>query len=167
MSAIIVLFFILLVPMCRQRVFDYCNQAGNTMVPTMANKQIFYVNKLAYLANPPQRWDVVVSHIPISKKVCALRVVGLPGDKIEAINNALYINGKKIKYPNNLKYLHYTADFVVPKDVDFTLPKIRYPYTVPKNSYYLRGDNNKTAYDSRGFGAVPIKDIVGKVILRD
>lgn len=164
--AAFILLIVILVPVARNSVIDYCTQNGTSMTPTIKNGENFWLNKLAYKASLPKQWDIVAFNSPTkNNKIYIMRIVGLPGDKIESKNNELYINGKKLKYPENLKYLHYTSNFIIPSDAVFTLPKIEYPYTVPPNSYYVRGDNNIAAYDSRGWGAIAFKNIIGKVIL--
>ena len=164
-TIIIIVAVFIFISLIRQHAVDYCVQNGSSMTPTIKSGEKFLLNKTAYETSKPKRWDIIAFNSPKkNKKIYIMRIIGLPGEKLESKNNSLFINGKKLNYPDNLKYLHYTPKFVVPKDVVFDLPQIKYPYIIPADSYYVRGDNNASAYDSRGWGAISIKNIIGKII---
>ena len=164
---LIVLLILFSVSISRRYVFDYCVQTGNSMSPAIENTDTFYLSKLAYLTKQPERWDIIAFESPVKnvQTMYIMRIIGLPGDKIESIDNELFINGKKLKYPDKLNYLKLTPGFVKDGDIVYS-SQIKYPYIVPQNSYYVRGDNNLLAYDSRSWGAVPKGNIKGKVIIK-
>ena len=64
---------------------------GDSMVPTLEDKQILLLNKINYRINEIERYDVVV--IKVEKNEIIKRIIGLPGENIEYRNNTLYING--------------------------------------------------------------------------
>src|SRR5690606_38131103 len=107
--------------------------------------------------------------------------IGLPGDHIQYINNELHINGEKIQTQYNGKTKDFDiSGFVWPvtqkkeKLTDFIehdiflragFPDRQYKYqdvTVPKDSYFVMGDNRDNSEDSRYWGFVKDKDILGR-----
>ena len=84
------------------------------------------------------------------------RVVGLPGETIEYKDNFLYVNGEKYKE----KFL---GDEVITED--FSLKELGYD-KIPKGYYLVLGDNRENSKDSRSFGLVKEKDIVGLAWIR-
>ncbi|MBS0296110.1 MAG: signal peptidase I [Proteobacteria bacterium] len=136
----------------------------------------------------PHRGDVVVFKLPRDNKTDYIkRVIGLPGDQIQMLDNQLYINGKAV--PN----VHTGKPAILPpdeaKDNDIqqyreTLPggKVHLMqdfgpyhrldttpvYTVPAGYYFMMGDNRDNSQDSRvpvaedGVGYVPAENLVGR-----
>lgn len=128
---------------------------GPSMQPTFANQDIVILNKLHYRFFDIKRFDVVSLNYS-STKYLIKRVIGLPGDKIEYINNQLYINEKKV------------AEDFLKADVtteDFSLKSLGYE-EIPDDMYLVLGDNRENSLDSREIGLVKKKDILGKVNLR-
>lgn len=84
------------------------------------------------------------------------RVIGLPGDNIEIKRDAIFIDGKELKQP----FLQEIARGDIIKDPkDFRLLK------TPVDNFYLLGDNRELSKDSRFFGVIQRKDIIGKVLI--
>lgn len=115
---------------------------GESMNPTLKDKDIMILNKIDYRFNDIKRFDIVVVDNP--DEYLIKRVIGLPGDKIVYKNNKLYVNGKYIK--ENFKH-EKTEDF---------------KYNVPNNKYYVMGDNRINSLDSRYFGPFLKNKIIGK-----
>lgn len=111
---------------------------GESMVPTLKNNEILILKKYDHTF---ERFDIIV--FDYGKNRLIKRVIGLPGDYVEYKNNKLYINGKHVKetFVRNSK----TADF---KLEDIELEK------VPKNCYFVMGDNRNNSTDSRIIGEV-------------
>ncbi|MCB2226247.1 MAG: signal peptidase I [Desulfarculaceae bacterium] len=113
----------------------------------------------------PERGDIVVFRFPEDKdKDFIKRIIGLPGESIEVRNKAVYINGKKL----DEHWGHFTDKVVLPSGVQ---PRDNYgPVTVPKDHYFVMGDNRDQSYDSRFWfggrgGFVPREDILGKAFI--
>lgn len=121
---------------------------GSSMYPTLKDGDIMILNKIHYHLNDIQRFDIVViktKNSPIIK-----RIIGLPGDKIEYKNNELYVNNKKIK-----------EDFSHTEIEDYNIEELG-KMTVPKNKYFVLGDNRKNSMDSRFYGFIDKKNIEGR-----
>lgn len=124
---------------------------GESMMPTLHEKDIMLLNKTAYYFNDPKRFDIVVIDLP--DEYIIKRVIGLPEEEIEYKDNKLYVNGKVIK--ENIKNLQ-TKDFNIE-----SLGSVK----VPKDSYLVLGDNRNNSYDSRELGFIPKDKIIGKTSL--
>ena len=119
--------------------------SGASMKNTLLDSDILILNKMAYVANDIKRFDIVV--VDTDSEYIIKRVVGLPGEKISYIDNKLYVNKKLVKE----NYQHgQTENFEV---------------TVPKNKYFVLGDNREVSVDSRMLGAFSKKEILGKTNL--
>lgn len=128
---------------------------SESMEKTIMTGDRFFGNRLAYLFNDPERFDIVVFKYPDDEsQLFVKRVIGLPGETVEIKEGKVYINGSDI-----------------PLDDSFTpeTPMGNYgPYVVPEGRYFMLGDNRNHSGDSR-FWKQPYveKDkIVGKAILR-
>ena len=132
--------------------------SGQSMYPTLENKDYLFINKLAYKAEEPKRGDILVFKTQLldtksnKKKDLVKRVIALPGEHIVIQNSKVYINGKFLD-----------EDYI--KNVD-TLGDV--DMIVPENEMFVMGDNRPASQDSRSYeiGTVSIDDIVGKVSLR-
>ncbi len=93
-------------------------------------------SRLSYHFHEPKRGDIVVFYFPDDETQRYLkRIIGLPGDTIEVKDGKVYINGST--EPLKEDYLRETpvGDYG--------------PYTVPKDSYFMMGDNRNDSFDSR------------------
>ena len=122
---------------------------GPSMSPNYEEGEILVVNKLAPRFRDLKRGEVVV--VSQSEKYMIKRIVGLPGEKIEFKDNKLYINGEPKKET-------YLKDDV--KTDDFKLSDINED-VIPENKYLVLGDNRSNSQDSRNYGLVDKKNIVG------
>ena len=123
--------------------------SGDSMVPTLKDKQLLLLNKLNYQLNDIERYDIVV--ITIDKKEIIKRVIGLPGETIEYRNNVLYINGHEEENDYNFE------------TEDFNLKSICNCDVIPDNKYLVLGDNRKVSADSRIIGLIDKSEIEGSV----
>lgn len=115
---------------------------GKSMNNTLKDGDIMILDIIGYRTSKLKRFDIVV--VDNGKDYLIKRVIGLPNEEVEYIDNKLYINGKEIKD----KYgKGKTKDFKV---------------TVNNNSYYVLGDNRENSLDSRYYGSFNKKKILGK-----
>jgi signal peptidase I len=132
------------------------------MEPTIMKGDMVHVDYGAYRNRPPERWDVVV-YKRDEKRLWIHRVVGLPGEEIRLERGGVFVNDKKLEAPQNLSHIPYVSKEVM---ID---PAAQPPfeiYQVPKDSYFLLGDNSKESADSRYLGAIHMDRIKGKVVLQ-
>ncbi len=107
----------------------------------------------------PQRGDVVVFRYPEDpKKDFIKRLVALPGETLEIRNGSIYING----ILNKDQFIHNRYYYNRPES-DFG--KEGQIIKVPENSFYVLGDNSSSSRDSRYWGFVPKKNVLGKAMV--
>ena len=124
---------------------------GESMSPTLEEGDIMILNKTAYYFNKPQRFDIVVVNMP--DEYLIKRVIGLPGEHIEYIDNTLYVDGEKVE--ENFKH---------GKTEDFNIEELGSD-TVPENSYLVMGDNRENSLDSRELGFMKEEQLLGRTSL--
>ncbi|MFD1466011.1 signal peptidase I [Lapidilactobacillus mulanensis] len=132
--------------------------SGPSMETAYNDGDRLITNRLATI----KRGSVVVLDAPNEPGTLYIkRVIGLPGDTVEAKNDQVYINGKKINEPYLTKYA-VTGNFTQ----DFTLSSLLGRSTVPKDSYFVLGDNRPISKDSRRIGFIKKSAIKGVTRLR-
>lgn len=119
-----------------------------SMIPTLNPNDIMVLNKIGYNIFGVNRFDIVV--IKVEDEYIIKRVIGLPGEKIEYKNGKLLVNDKVLN-----------EDFIDVKTEDFVLDSIGYD-RIPKDKYFVLGDNRGNSTDSRVLGLIDKKDILGK-----
>lgn len=147
------------------RIFFFSNYVveGESMLPTLEDGNKVVVNKLGYEAENLERFDVIVFHAN-KEEDFVKRVIGLPGDKVEYREDMLFINGKKVKEPFLKQYREQSP--VGYLTGDFTLQDLTGVERVPEGKLFVLGDNRLGSWDSRQFGFISEKQVVGKVNLR-
>ena len=144
---------------------------SGSMLPTLQIGDHLLVNKFIYgvriplvggrllAVHQPQRGDVIVFIYPKDRsKDFIKRVVGLPGERVEIIDKAVFIDGKRIEDSHAFQEPADPRHDYRPRD-NFG------PYTVPDDSVFVLGDNRDHSHDSRFWGSVPIRDILGKAFV--
>jgi signal peptidase I len=124
------------------------------MEPTLLQGDLILADKAIYKKSEPKRGDIIVFIYPEdTKKMFVKRLVGLPGETIEIKNGSILINGTILTEPFFAnKYYYNRGDYA----------KEGQAITIPQDSYFVLGDNSTSSKDSRYWGFVPKKYIVGK-----
>ena len=176
----------------RSSLADWNDVPSGSMQPTILVGDRVFVNKLAYdLKVPfttwhlaewsnPRRGDIVVFYSPYDGTRLVKRVVGLPGDTVELRNEQLIINGSPVDYtpmsdelsgelPKAEQQGNLFAteklpgrDHVVMAIPERPAKRTFGPVQVPEGSYFMMGDNRDNSFDSRFFGVVERRRILGK-----
>ncbi len=140
-----------------------------SMRPTLMEGDIILVNKFIYGAKipftqwrlpalrPPKRGDVIVFIYPENPtKDFIKRLVAFPGERVEIKNGTVYINDKPLLDPEFSSRYYYNRG---------ELGQEGEKIIVPKDSFFVLGDNSASSQDSRYWGFLPYKNLLGKAFL--
>ncbi len=162
---------------------------SESMENTLLIGDYLLVNKLCY-GDPPgsffipyravQRGDIIVFKYPVDpSQHFVKRVIGVPGDHIKLVNGQVYVNGTLLREPyaihTSLNHDEFRDDF--PR-LDLPVPGLEENWwvqmqklvvqgelIVPRDSYFVMGDNRDESLDSRYWGFVPRANIVGRPLV--
>lgn len=127
-----------------------------SMKPTLIEGDRIIVNKFIYRFARPKTGDVIVFKYPVEpKKDFIKRLVGIPGDTLQIIDGKIIVNDRPLSGAVFKDIFYYNRGEYA--DVD----KI----TVPKDSYFVLGDNSANSVDSRYWGFVPKNYLLGKAMV--
>lgn len=132
---------------------------GRSMYPNFHDREYILTDKISYRRFDPQRGDVIVFHAPppYENSDFIKRIIGLPGETILLKDNQIFINGSK------LNEIYLPANLIT-SEKSFLREGI--PYPIPQDYYFVMGDNRSFSSDSREWGPVAKKSIVGKAWVR-
>lgn len=125
---------------------------GSSMDPTFKSGEYLIVDQLSFRLGEPERGDVIVFRFPLNPKEFFIkRVIGLPNETV-----LITPDGVMIKNKENPEGMMLEEKYVVFKKTDSI------NFTLKENEYFVMGDNRGASADSRLWGAVPRKNIMGK-----
>jgi signal peptidase I len=164
--AILIAFFI------RTFVIQAYKIPSGSMKPTLLIGDHILVSKFSYgiklpfvrstiiPIGEPKRGDIVVFIYPEDRsKDFIKRLIGIPGDTIEIRNKKILLNG----LPLNDAHGVHSDSIIIPGSVQ---PRDNFgPVRVPEGSLFVMGDNRDESYDSRFWGFVNVKDVLGKALI--
>ncbi|HBR98030.1 MAG TPA: signal peptidase I [Gammaproteobacteria bacterium] len=174
--------FILLLGVFRGAIADWSPVPTGSMNPTIVPGDVIWVNKLAYdvrvpfseitLARlaEPQRGDIVVFRSAAADKRLVKRVICLPGDEVMLRGNRLIVNSQTADY----QPLHSQLDGDFTESLPDMTHAVRFtpthlarsanfgPVRIPQDQFLVLGDNRNNSADSRVYGFVPRREIVGR-----
>lgn len=128
---------------------------GASMEPNFSSGDYLLIDELSYRFREPQRGDVVVFKSPQDPSVYFIkRIIGLPKETVEVNGNIIKINGKVLKEP-------YLSNSISSEWSGTYGPK-----TLGDDQYFVVGDNRMNSFDSRYWGPLSRKAIIGLVKLR-
>ena len=182
--------FLFLMVLFRSAIADWNVVPTGSMLPTIRIGDRIFVDKMAYdlrvplthvtiahLADP-QRGDIVTIDSKAAHELLVKRVIGVPGDVVALRDNVLYVNGVRADYRPLAKapMRDSSADAAVYLNERFEgvshvvrlspmapSPVSSFgPVTVPAGEYLMLGDNRDDSADSRYFGFIPRKEVMGR-----
>lgn len=155
---------LLLALLVRSFVVEAFTIPSGSMEPTLLVGDYLIANRLSYVLKlpfsdavllrlgTPRRGDVVIFRYPVDpSKDFVKRVIGLEGDRVEVRDKVVSVNGTPIEDTHAYFMPGYQSE-----GDNFG------PVTVPKDSYFVMGDNRENSSDSRFWGFVRTTDLVGK-----
>jgi signal peptidase I len=162
---VLLIALVIIIPM-RYFVFQPFIVSGSSMEPNFTNKQYLIIDEISFYFKQPERGQVVVTkHPKDSEQYLIKRIIGLPNEEIKIENGRVYVTNPKTKetieldetyLPNQgLTYPHYEAVIGGRKTL-----------VLGSDEYFVMGDNRLASSDSRDWGPVSEKSLVGKVFLR-
>lgn len=159
----IALMFMIVVP---KYVVQRTEVSGPSMENTLKNKDNILVEKLSYRFDNPKRFDIIVFYHFYDENVrdkndeeCydyyVKRIIGLPGETVQIVDETIYINGNPLKENYGKDPINYQG---VASE----------PFTLGDDEYFVLGDNREVSQDSRyeEVGNINKEDIVGRAWLR-
>ncbi len=127
-----------------------------SMQPNLIEGQRLLISRVSYMFGKPQRGEIIVfepnGYTPDEDRLIK-RLIGLPGETIEFRHQSVYINGKELSEP----YVNEPCEKANCPDKHWSLGA---------DEYFFMGDNRNHSRDSRAFGAIKRKQIVGRAIVR-
>lgn len=124
--------------------------SGYSMRPRIDSDEYVVINALAYRLGTPHRGDIVAfRHERSAPTVYLKRVIGVPGDRVSIERGTVSVNGATLAEP----YVRFRDSRSFPAIV------------VPRDAYYVLGDNRANSDDSRIWGFVPVSDLIGRALL--
>ncbi len=129
---------------------------SDSMLPTLDVGDHLIIDKITYRFEKPRRDDIVVFNPPRASgyagkgEAFIKRVIGLPGETVAVHGGKVWINGKALVEPYELQPPAYTMP----------------PIKLGPNQLFVMGDNRNDSDDSHIWGPLPMKNIIGRAIVR-
>nr|WP_295971205.1 signal peptidase I [uncultured Bacillus sp.] len=153
-------FAVIIAFLCRSFLFSPTTVHGESMEPTFQDQDKLIISKTSQI----ERFDMIVFDAPDADEHYVKRVIGLPGDSVVVKDDILYINGKVMDEPYLVKNKENTLFDKLTGD--FTLEEITGKDKVPQGYLFVMGDNRLYSKDSRYFGFISEKSVIGEVKFR-
>lgn len=130
---------------------------GSSMEHSFHNGEYLFIEKVSYKLNTPKRGDVIVFRYPRDTRYNYIkRVIGLPGETVQIKDGQVYINGSVL--PES--YINDGEETYIDNNRD-----LNYEITLEKNQFFMMGDNRAHSSDSREWGPLDKKYIIGRSAL--
>lgn len=129
---------------------------GQSMEPNFEEKDYLIIDEITYRFREPERGEVVVFKAPVNNSDYYLkRIVGLPGERVHIADNKVIVYNKE-----NPQGVAVEENYLSKETTGAVTEQLG------ADEYFVLGDNRDASYDSRRFGSIKRKDIVGRTWLR-
>ncbi|MBO0471769.1 signal peptidase I [Enterococcus sp. DIV0242_7C1] len=142
--------------------FTFVKIDGYAMMPSLAAKETVFVSKLS----EKKRFKLVAIKLADRKEIIIRRIVGMPGENIRYDKDRLYINNEAVEekfIAEEIQQADISGSFYTK---DFTSEQLFNENMIPKGKYLILGDNRPYSTDSRFYGLIDEKEIIGVVTMR-
>ena len=133
--------------------------SGASMEPNFHNGDYLLIDEVSYRLKKPERGEVIVFHYPGDGNFYYIkRIIGLPGEELEAKNGKIVVYNKEFSdgLVLNESYLPPNLDTI------FKGERVK----LDNDHYFVMGDNRRASSDSRIWGPLPEENIIGRAFLR-
>lgn len=127
-----------------------------SMNPTLMEGDRIMVNKFSYNFRPPLVGEIIVFKFPENPKLAFIkRLIAKGQEKVEIKDGHIFINNQELSNPRIINRFYYNRGPYGEKEI---------PVLVPENNFYVLGDNSANSRDSRYWGFVPKKNLIGRAM---
>ena len=127
---------------------------GESMHPTLENAQRYLLNRWVLHLRAPHRGEIVVIRDPLDNGLSVKRVVAVSGDQVHIKEGAIYINGRRLSEP-----------YLQPGTPTFAGPYLdEQQFRCQADQFFVLGDNRNNSVDSRAYGPVSRRAILGLIV---
>lgn len=131
-----------------------------SMRPNLMEGDRIFVDKISYRFREPARGEIIVFKYPLDRrKDFVKRLVAYGGETVKIQAGQLYVDGKRLEDPFSIaQRFYYNRD-------DWDFGKRGQEIQIPEGHLFVLGDNSAHSSDSRNWGFVPRKDVIGRAVL--
>lgn len=153
---IVVVALVIVLPL-RLFVFQPFLVSGSSMEPNFHHGDYLIVDELSYRLRDPQRGDTIILRYPNNPSQRFIkRIVGLPGETVAVKDGKVLVQKEGEEFVLD-ESVYLPSSETTPGSMSTTLKE---------NEYFVLGDNRRFSSDSRSWGVLPAKDIVGRVFFK-
>ncbi|MDB6065329.1 MAG: signal peptidase signal peptidase [Pedosphaera sp.] len=128
---------------------------GTSMVPTLGANSRYLLNRWVFRNREPQSGEVVVIRDPGAQCLAVKRIVAVPGQSVLFNKGRVYVDGKLLDEP-----------YLAARTYTFTYSQAKEQFiTCGKDQYFVLGDNRTQSIDSRSYGPVARKNVLGLLMI--
>lgn len=133
--------------------FQVVEVVGDSMLPTLQQSDHYLLKKWVYLFRKPRPLEVVVIVDPQDTGFSVKRIIAKEGDTVEVRQGEVFLNGGRLEEP-------YLRKGMVTQSWGEALGQV---FVVGPDEYFVLGDNREVSVDSRVYGPVPRRNVLGLI----